>query len=62
MGIDLRGHFLELLLVAPQVRVADLEQAIEGNVYHLVIQQFLAEILRAQSEIAVGCRQQILCA
>ena len=59
VGINLGGDFLELLLVAPQVGIADLEQAIQGNVHHLVVQQLLAEILRSQAEIAVGCWQQI---
>ena len=59
VGIDLGGNFFELLLVAPQVGVADLEQAIQGNIHHLVVQQLLAEILRAQAEIAIGFWQQI---
>ena len=62
MGIDLGGHFLKLLLVAPQIGIADLEQAIERNIHHLVVQQLLAEILGAQAEIAVGSRQQIVAA
>ena len=54
MGIDLSGDVLELLLVAPQIRKANLEQAIDGNVYHLVIKQFLAKSFRAKSESRRG--------
>ena len=59
MWIDLGGDLFELLLVAPQVRIADLEQAIQGNVHHLVVQQLLAEILSSQAKIAVRDWQQV---
>ena len=42
-----------------QVLVADFEQAVERGIDHLVIEQFLAVVVGADAEIAVGARQHV---
>ena len=57
--VHLRGHALELLLIAPQVLPADLQQAVQRDLHHLVVEQLLAIGLGADPELAVRARQQI---
>ena len=54
MGIYLGRNLFELLLVVPQIRIADLEQTVQGNIHHLFVQQLLAKILGSQAKIAMG--------
>ena len=64
--VQLRQHpqqlrdVLEVLLVAAQVRHADVVETIEIHVYHLVVEQLLAEVVGADAEVTVGTREQIL--
>src|ERR1035441_2758951 len=60
LGIDLPRHLVELRLVAAQVLVAEFEQAVERNIHHLVVEQLLAVVLRADAEIAARSRQKIV--
>ncbi len=60
LGIDLSGHPLKLLLVGAQILVADLQQPVERRIHHLVIKQFLPISFRADAEIAVRARKQIV--
>jgi hypothetical protein len=36
------------------------EQPVERRVHHLVVQQLLAIVLRADAKIALGARQQVV--
>ena len=47
-------------LVLPQILVADLEQSVERNIHHLVVEQLLPVVLRADPEIALRARQQVV--
>ncbi len=51
--VDLGCGVLEGLLVEPQVGHADLQQPVERNVNGFVIQKFLAEVVRANAEVAM---------
>ena len=55
--IDLFCGIAELLLVLAQIGVADLQQLIERNIHHFVVEKLLAVVVGAQAEIAFGSGQ-----
>ena len=57
--IDLLRHPRKLRLVLVQVVIANLQQAIQRNIDHLVIRKRLRERVRAIAEVAIRARQQV---
>src|SRR5579864_4344975 len=57
--IDFPGNLPERVLVLPQIRVPDLEQLVDRSVHHFFELQFLAIVLRSDTEIAIGAGQQV---
>ena len=57
LGIDFGGDFLHRLLITMQIRVSDFEQAIQRNIYHLVVKQFLAIVFCSNAKISARLRQ-----
>jgi hypothetical protein len=55
--VELLGDALEFGLVAVQVGLADLEQAVQGDVDHFIVEQFFRVGDGAQAEVAVRYRQ-----
>ena len=58
-GIDLFRHFDERALIRMQIVVADLQKPVEGDVDHLVIGKFLAEVFCADAVIAMRFGEKI---
>ncbi len=58
-GVDFFGDAGELGLIFVEVGVGDLEEAVEGDVDHLVVEEFFAEGVGAESVVAVGAGEEI---
>src|SRR5215831_4856559 len=58
--IEFCCRIFECLLVQPQVRHADLKQAIERDINIFIVQKLLAEIVGPNAEIAVRLRLEVL--
>ena len=60
LGVDPLGRLLQSLLIAPQIGVPHLLQAVQGDIHHFVIEEFLSVVLRADAEVTLGNRQQVV--
>ena len=58
-GIELVGDAFELGLVFVEVGVGDLEQMVERDVDHLVVEELFAEGVGAEAVVAVGAGEEI---
>jgi hypothetical protein len=58
--IDFRGDLAESLLIGAKIVVSDFEQPVERDVDHFLERELLRVILRAQAEVAMGAREQVI--